>query len=360
MSSEYIVSLALERRIETFVAWGDALEGLSDQELRPYLAQAELENAWFTEEYLRHALARVRAMLQREAIESWASAYDLAVGPASRVGLVMAANVPLVGFHDILCVLMSGQRAYLRPSARDTSLLGLMTDLLMRVSSEMSAYLRYCDRLKEIDALIATGRDETVSSLRRYFAHMPHLLRGSRSSCAILRGDESVSDLKKMAEDAFLYFGLGCRSINKVYLPFSYDLDRLVRIWQDTPVRRYSLSHHRYMNHYLYQRALRMASGGHYLDGGFFVFVEEKSISSPIGVLFYERYKDMRELKAQIDAQMGQLQCIYATDGCWPGAQQWGRAQSPALDDYADQVDTMAFLAQLARGPHLVSEDKPN
>ena len=172
-------------------------------------------------------------MLQPEVLERWSANYLLDRQEAARVGLIMASNIPLVGFHDLLCVLMSGHQAHLRPSQQDTVLLKLLTDLLLEVCPDWDPYIFYTDRLTDIDALIAAGRDETIAHLRRYLGHLPHLLRGTRTSCAILSGRETDQEHSEIADDAFIYFGMGCRSINKLYLPRGYDLNPLLSIWKD-------------------------------------------------------------------------------------------------------------------------------
>ena len=349
-----LLALPLKQRLEACGSWGDALERVTREDLCPYIERALVDNPWFTEGGVRHALHRVCEILRPQLLEEWVARYELdRQQEAARVGLIMASNIPLVGFHDLLCVLISGQRAYLRPSDRDTALFHLITDRLLEVCPDLKPYLFYVDRLGDVDALMATGRDETMAHFERYFGHLPHLFRGARSSCAILSGKETQQELADAADDAFLYFGLGCRSISKLYLPQGYDLSALLNAWKDKYMR--LEDHHRYMNHYIYQRALCMMGQRSYVDASFFVLLEDKGLSAPPSVVFYEWYEDIALLVRQLEAKGSELQCVYASEGIWEEARRFGTAQSPALDDYADGVDTMRFLERL---PHFSAEER--
>ena len=342
-------SLPISTRLQAFMQLGEALPQ-SEAALAPYLEHAVAENPWFTTDNVRHALARVCRLLRAEQIEAWLRTYVLPAAAPRCVGLVPAGNIPLMGFHDLLAVLISGHVLHIKPSRRDRVLMRLLTDMLFRVCPAFAPYVHYPERLTAVDALIATGSNDTVAHFVRYFGHLPHIVRGSRSSCALLRGNEPPAALTALGEDVFRYFGLGCRSVSKLYLPRGYDISRLIAAWQPYSAL---LQHNRYANHCLYQQAMHAAAGEDVTFCEFLLLKPEKALHSPIGVLHYETYEDEKEVHDSLCSAADQFQAIYTwppsspTQGQLESSEAFGTAQQPALDTYADNIDTMAFLSKL-------------
>ncbi len=345
-----LFSLSVDVRLRGIIGLGKALISCTPPYLAPYFLQAEADNPWFTQENLQHALKRVQACVTEEALHAWAATYTLSVVPSRRVGLVLAGNIPWVGLHDLLAVLLSGHVACLKPSRRDDALMRLATDTLLREAPYFAPYIHYPDSLTQVDALVATGSSETVTHVARHFADIPHLLRGTGGSCAIVHGDEPKNALAALGEDVFTYFGLGCRSVNKLFVPTDYDITALLSHWV---CHERLMDNARYAHHVMYQRAVLLAAGTPYIDGRFCLLQEEKSLLSPTGVLFYERYSCVEALQTRLDAHAGELQAMYAWKRIAKGKhfENFGCAQSPPLSNYADDTDTMDFLSTLNNLP---------
>ena len=211
------ILLPLASRLQAFIDLGDFLRALKETDLRTYLAKACETNPWFTKENVQHAFFRVHTLLQEHVLRFWLKKYLLPTTKSKKIGLILAGNIPLVGFYDLLCVLLSGHIAYLKPSRRDDVLMRYITDALCKICPDFAHYIAYPDQLADIDALIATGSSETATHFAKSFGHLPHILRGHRNSVAILRGHEPPDALHLLGEDVFTYFGLGCRSVSKLY-----------------------------------------------------------------------------------------------------------------------------------------------
>ena len=340
-------SLSRTVRLEAFVRLGEILAHLPEATLSDCFRRAVAENPWFTSENVRHALLRIRALLRPAALQSWLKGYLLHdLVQTCRVGIITAGNVPLVGFHDLLCVLISGHAAYIKPSRRDQVLIQLVSDSLLRVCPDFRSYVCYPNRLSEVDALIATGSNETVPHFVRYFEHIPHIIRGSRSSCAVLFGSEPPEALQALGEDVFRYFGLGCRSVSKFYLPEGYDFSKLSSAWEPYVSL---LQHSRYANHCLYHRGIQAASRTSFVDFEYVLLKEDTSLFSPVGILHYETYTSEKDLRSRLAEQRLHLQSVYSwkpEESNLP-SEPFGSAQSPSLSTYADNIDTMNFLTNL-------------
>lgn len=303
------------------------------------LDRAGSENGWFIPEFSKKAAETVaKAFLKRDLLATWLSAYPLTeTEPAAAplTGIVMAGNIPLVGFHDFLCGFAAGHRLLLKPSSRDQVLIRHLTDRLIRTEPACAEQIGYSEMLKGCDRYIATGSNNSSRYFDYYFRKYPHIIRRNRTSVAILDGTETAEELDLLADDVHLYFGLGCRNVTKLYIPEGYDFVPLLDAF-----RKYSYfsDHHKFRNNYDYNLALHVLNKQFYMTNGTILLSESASLFSPISQLNYEYYSDREKVTASLQGSED-LQCVVG-HGNFP----FGKAQEPALTDYADGVDTMAFL----------------
>lgn len=309
--------------------------------LQQAVKSAGEQNGWFTEENVHRALSAWGNNLSAERLNRWLSSYTLSGKSKKKVALIMAGNIPLVGFHDLLSVLITGNTALIKLSANDRVLLPLFLEYLIAQAPELEADLLIADGpLKDYDAVIATGTNNTSRYFEYYFADKPHLIRRNRNSVAILSGEESDSQLAALGEDIFTYFGLGCRNVSKLYVPETYSFEPFFQA-----IRKYSYlsSHRKYGNNYDYNKAVYLMSAFPFLDNGFLLLKEDTAYSSPIATLFYERYAKVPELRQKIAADRDGIQCVVGNAELdWDTP--FGTSQYPELWDYADGVDTVDFL----------------
>lgn len=302
------------------------------------IEKAQSENPWFTPQNIRFAMRQWGRSLTEEAIRKWSARYPCA-DRCGRVLLVLAGNIPMVGLHDILCTYLSGHRALIKTSRDDTVLIKAAVDFLQETEPDLADRLLLSRSLehKSIDAVIATGSDQARQYFEYYFRDTATLLRHARYSIGVVGPDTSDEQLELLADDMMLYFGLGCRNVSLVLVPQDFDMNRLCRA-----LGKYAdVAHHaRYRNNYDYRRAIQSLSDpqGVY-DTGFLLLVPREDPALPIGMAGYRRYDSREEALALLDRFGEKLQCVVG-DGFLP----WGSAQRPALDEYADGVDTMAFL----------------
>ena len=311
---------------------------------RCILKKIQQHNTWFTSDQVQFACVHVAQQLQEDKLLNWIHAYALPVSSSRRVGLVLAGNVPLVGWHDVLCTLISGHIACIKPSSRDTVLIETLTQHLIKQNTALSTRITYPPHLKEVDAVIATGHKDTALHFKRYFSHIPCLIRHNRGSCAVLHGKESDELLEKLGADVFQYFGWGCRNVSRLYVPIGFSWERLISAWQ--PYQD-CLRHASYANNYTYQRALLQMTQTTYIDGGFFLLKEEAAVFSPISVLFYTYYHSLKEVKVNLLQHASHTQIVTSDNAWWQHSIPIGQTQKPTLCDYADGVDTLAFLSDI-------------
>lgn len=300
--------------------------------------KAEQENGWFTREFIDHAVRHIATeWLQPEALLAWAQGASVADHcPQPRcVGIVMAGNIPLVGFHDWLSVFMSGHQALVKLSSKDRVLMEHLFLTLEAWEPSFAGQTIRAERLSGADAYIATGSNNSSRYFEYYFGKYPHIIRKNRSSAALLSGQETTDQLLALAHDVHLYFGLGCRNVTKLYVPASYDFVPLLNAFRS--YERLSL-HHKYKNNYDYQLALQILNKNFYMTNGTVLLIENPSVFSPISLLHYEYYQDPATVVESLK-QNPDLQCLAGTAGI-----PFGSSQSPALDDYADGVNTLDFL----------------
>jgi hypothetical protein len=329
-------------RLAAFAALGHHLAALTEAEIIELAARARNQNAWFDLPNVRTALAGIVHLLAEPALSQWAGRYPAEPASPRQVGVVMAGNIPMVGFHDLLCVLLSGHTLLAKLSKDDTLLMLWLGQQLLEIEPLFAERLHFVERLNAADAFIATGSDNTARYFEFYFKGRPHLIRRNRTSLAILTGNETAEEMTALGPDIFQYYGLGCRNVSKLYVPAGYDfvplLDAL-QIWH--PV----LNHHKYQNNYDYNKSIMLVNAVPHFDNGFLLLTENRALVSPISVVHYSTYTQEIDLVDQLTDVAAQTQCLVSAGGRYPGSFPLGRAQSPAVSDYADGIDTMEFLA---------------
>ena len=319
----------------------------SREEFETMLQKAYVENPWFTMESCRHALAYWGDALRPEHLDPWLAKYPSPAPGPLKVALVLAGNIPLVGLHDLVSVLLTGNHALVKCASNDRVLLPYLARKLEAFEPGLSGRIRFTEgQLEAFDAVIATGSNNTSRYFEYYFSKKPHIIRKNRHGAAVLSGTESPEDLQGLANDVFLYFGMGCRSVSKLFVPEGYDFDPVFNAFYRF---RHLADHQKYANNYDYNKAVYLMSGSPMLDNGFLLLKEDASFGSPIGTLFYETYNSRETLASRLRAASESLQCVVA--GSWlEGAVPFGKAQYPELWEYADGVDTVDFLLKTSGG----------
>jgi hypothetical protein len=337
--------MKLSRRIDAFARLGQVIREIEEDELLEVSARARNANNWFTDSSVKQALDGCAYMLQHEKLKQWTSSYTLEPSEPKEVGVVMAGNIPLVGFHDFLSVLISGHKLSAKLSSQDNILLPFLSKKLIETEPRFEALLSYPELLNDLDAVIATGSDNTSRYFEYYFSKIPHIIRKNRSSVIMLDGEETDEQLQEMGKDIFTYFGLGCRNISKLFVPEDYSFDRF---FENIESYESVTNHHKYVNNYDYNKSIFLINMVPHLDNGFLLLKESEELVSPISVLFYERYTDRNDLYEKLGRHEEKIQCVVAVNNAYETAVKPGEAQLPEPWDYADGVDTLEFLSKLA------------
>ncbi|MHA7129098.1 acyl-CoA reductase [Algoriphagus namhaensis] len=334
--------MTLAQRLAAFDQLRTTILNLPEEEAQALFAAAKNKNNWFTTESCQSALHGIAHMLDPHSLKNWLANYDIPDALSQKsVGLMLAGNIPAVGFHDLLCTLLSGKKASVKLSSSDSILMSWIIQKLKEAEPEMEDQIQVEEMLKGKDAYIATGSDNSSRYFDYYFGKYPHIIRKNRTSVAVLTGDEQVLDLGNLGKDIFTYFGLGCRNVSKLFVKEGADLVGLL----DALAGYESVAdHHKYFNNYEYNKSIYLVNQTPHLDSGFVLLKEDAALVSPIAVLYYEYYRDAQDLQRKLISQEEKIQCVVGTeDGFIP----FGQAQKPAVTDYADGVDTMKFLLQL-------------
>lgn len=342
------LSMHLTQRINAFVRLGYYLKQMAsekrDVQAETILTKTEAANGWFTKENLKFSLHNWGEALSESNLQQWVANYQMEAYPPKTIGVVMAGNVPLVGFHDFLSVLITGNRVLAKLSSNDRALLPFLAQKLIALEPGFEDHIRFTEeKISNFDAVIATGSNNTARYFEYYFGKHPNIIRKNRNSIAILSGNETDRELNALADDIFRYFGLGCRNVSKIYVPENYDFKTFFKAmfhWKKI------IHNHKYMNNYDYNKAVYLMDGLPLLDNGYMVLKEDNGFSSPISVVFYEKYAALEELKEKLEQQSENIQCIVSNLGL-ANEISFGKAQTPALLDYADGIDTVNFLLKL-------------
>ncbi len=331
----------LVQRIDAFSKLGDKINQVSSADLQEVIDNIKNQNPWFTEENTTLALSGVAKFLDKSNLEKWTSSYLLAPKESKNIGVAMAGNIPLVGFHDFLCVLLSGHNLTSKLSSQDSILIKWLTDLLISIEPGFSTRIVFQERLNHVDAMIATGSDNTARYFEYYFRKIPHIIRKNRSSCAIILGEEPADELNLLGKDVFTYFGLGCRNVSKFYVPEGYNFIGLLDSWAPFHDIIY---HHKYCNNYDYQKSILLVNGIHFFDTGYVLVTENNALVSPISTVYYETYVDQNDLAKKISVHRDKIQCLVSANSWYKGSVAFGKSQLPEVWEYADNIDTLKFL----------------
>lgn len=334
--------MKLEDRIAAFVKLGKQLNAIDEVKWEELVTKAKNENSWFTKDTIESAFRGIKGYLQEADLRKWTAAYNLTDVKPKVVGVVMAGNLPLVGFHDFLAVLISGHSVLIKLSSKDRVLPMFIAQELIGIEPRFEGTIQFEEQLKDFDAVIATGGDNAARYFHYYFGKYPNVIRKNRTSCAILKGNESDQEIEALGSDIFNYFGLGCRNVSKIFVPKNYEVISLFPKWEKFND---IINHHKYHNNYDYQKSILLINGNHFFDTGFLLVEENQKLVSPISVLYYERYEDESDLALKILETKDKIQCIVGK--MTPASIPFGQAQSPMLWDYADQIDTLKFLESL-------------
>ncbi len=308
---------------------------------------AEKENPWFTQDSISSALVSIGESLMEEKIEQWIEPYQHQIQKNEKIcniAVVMAGNIPAVGFHDFLCVLISGNKLIAKLSSQDRRLISAMAEILKSLDPEWRKYIHFSENtISDFQKIIATGTNHTIRHYTYYFKQYPYLFRHNRNSVAVLNGRETSVQLEALAGDMLKYFGLGCRNVSKLFVPRGYDFKALMTALEPY---RYYIGHNKYMNNYNYNKSIFNLNQIPFEDTGFLLFTHTVQLKSNIGVIYYEEYIDNQILKNKILEEKEFIQCVVCTPGTGLNGIPPGQSQKPDLWDYADSIDTMNFILQ--------------
>lgn len=352
--------MTLTERKEAFVSLGKFLEQFVEEQpvkaddiplndlfyegMLHQLKLTEEHNAWFTRENIRFALKSWSKALTDENLTAWLNRYDIPKTEPKKVAIIMAGNIPLVGFHDFLSVLVTGHKVLVKQSSKDKQLLPYLAKYLEYTEPRFKGKITFTEeKLEGFDAVIATGSDNTTRYFEYYFKNKPHIIRHNRNSVAVLTGNETREQLEDLSHDIFRYYGLGCRNVSKLFVPEGYDFDAFfnaIYSWH------YLVDKQKYANNYDYNKAVYLMSEFTFLENGFFMLKEDASYSSPIATAFYEVYNDKPALETKLNKDASKIQCIVAS-GFTETEIPFGESQQPKLWDYADNVDVVSFLLKI-------------
>jgi hypothetical protein len=305
---------------------------------------SQSHNGWFTPEQVYFSVQSWAKALTETNLNQWLSPYDFSKTTPKKIGLVLAGNIPLVGFHDFLSVLISGHDVLVKTSSNDQHLLKFLAKYLISIQPELNSKITFVEgKLEGFDAVIATGSNNTARYFEFYFKDKPSIIRKNRNSVAVLDGTESHEDLVGLGEDIFRYFGLGCRNVSKLFVPKDYNFDAFFKAMYEY---REVIQYEKYANNYDYNKAVFLMSNFQLLDNEFLTIKEDSSYASPISSVFYEFYENIDEIKNRLNTDAEQIQCV-VSNNLIENSVSFGQTQQPRLWDYADNVDTLAFLSKI-------------
>lgn len=352
--------MQLQERINAFVKLGDFIRQFSNEVIQKddkvehnamffdgfkhQLKLAEEHNGWFTKENITFALNSWAEALTNENILKWLQPYTIDNIKPKTVAIIMAGNIPLVGFHDFLSVLICGHKVLVKQSSNDKQLLPFLSKYLEYVAPKFKGQIKFTEeKVEGFDAVIATGSNNTARYFEYYFKEKPSIIRNNRNSVAILTGNETDEDLKNLSEDIFRYYGLGCRNVSKLFVPKDYDFNSFFEaMYHWHPI----IDKAKYANNYDYNKAVYLMSEFDILENGFFMIKEDESYASPIATVFYQKYNNLETLKEKLEADKNHIQCV-VSNGCFENEINFGHTQKPQLWDYADSVDSVKFLLSI-------------
>jgi hypothetical protein len=332
----------INRFTGTFATLGKYLSE-PDEELTEVINDEQHYNAWFTPANVDKAVRSIGAMLNTDDLHTWFSKYDFNQSN-KKVGLILAGNIPLVGFHDVLCVLASGNHALIKASSQDNHLIKFVLQKLVEIDNSVADSYFFIEKLENFNAVIATGSNNTSRYFEYYFGKVPNIIRKNRNSVAVLTGNETAEQLHELGHDIFDYYGLGCRNVSKILVPDGYNFNFFFEsIESYNPI----IHHHKYNNNYDYNKSIYLVNRDEHLDNGFLLVKKDDRFTSPLAVLFHSSYTDIKDVEQLINDNSEKIQCVVSGISLNVNSQvvDFGQSQQPKLWDYADGIDTMEFLS---------------
>lgn len=334
----------LETRLQAFVKLGQDLSTITSEQVQELAYKAGNDNPWFDERNVSSALNGIIKQLDKENLQEWLFVYDLENITPKKIGVMMAGNIPFAGFTDFLCILITGHYLHAKLNKEDSFLMQLLAQRLIQIEPEFATRIQFVPLLKAVDALIASGNDNTVRNLEQYFSNKPYIIRRTRTSLGILTGKETTEELKALGNDIFVYYGLSSRNVAKVLVPAGYVFNHFFETNESFHT---ILDHHRYQNNYDYNKSLLLVNRVPHFDNGFLLVTPSEQFISPISVLFYQEYQNPEDLNKLIAANQEETHNLVAADGWYNKSVPFGQAHYPAVWDNTDGVDTIEFLAAL-------------
>lgn len=336
-----LINMTKREKINALSQLGTYIQEKPDA-LEEAVERAYYKNRWFTHDNTWRSLQSIAGnMLDAGKLEKWLAPYGFPDNKdPRRIGLVLAGNLPLVGFHDVLSTMIAGHRAMIKMSSKDKELLPHLLDQLATIDGDFAAHFELVERLTDIDAVIATGSNNTARYFEYYFGKYPNIIRKNRNSVAILAGNESAADYLDLGKDVFSYFGMGCRNVSKLYLPTGFDPAEVLNGLEPFGA---VMEHDKYRNNYDYHRSILLLNQDSHLASDFLMLLQREAIASPMASLHYEFYEDETDLQSKLNQHKNEIQVIASNDEKL-GHVPLGKTQEPELWDYADDVDTMEFL----------------
>lgn len=332
---------------------GNELKKMSEkEEINYYFTEYENiynHNPWFIRNFVEYALKQWAENLNEQQIYNWLKNYNIPseIDKSTVVAIICAGNIPLVGLHDIICCYLSGVKTIVKLSSKDNILMKYVIEKLYELDSNAKNEIKYTeDQLSNINAIIATGTNNTNQYFEEYFGKYPHIFRKNKNSLAVITEKNSIEDLKNLADDIFLYFGLGCRSVSKIFIPKNFDFNKLETAFCKY---KYLIDHHKYYNNLTYQYALMSMNQTIHINCENILLIENQAFHSAIGVLNYEYYSSIENVNKILSENTKNIQCIVSNDKTVNNALDFGHAQQPNLSDYADNIDTIKFLLNIRK-----------
>lgn len=350
--------MTLDQRINAFSKLGDFLAQFSKREKSKQLEElnlvfydafwleikkAEIHNRWFIEDNVLFAVEAWSKLLSKENLKKWVNKHQFE-NESKNIGVIQAGNIPLVGFHDFVSVLIAGHVFQGKASSKDQNLPQFLSKILIHIESQFDDKIFWQERLSQFDAVIATGSDNTARYFDYYFGKKPNIIRKNRSSWAVITGKETQAELELLGADIFSYYGLGCRNIAKLFVPENYDFARFFEAIEPFAG---VYNNNKYANNFDYNQSVYLLNQIDFLQNGFFIVKEDEAFHSPLSVAFYETYSTLSEVEQKIEAYKNEIQIVVSAQGEIKNTIPFGDGQKPELWDYADKIDTLEFLAQL-------------
>ena len=335
--------MTLQERINTISELGLYLRKNFLEDHFDTIKLATAKNPWFTVKSITNAVLSISDMVEKDMLSAWLNPYTIKEPSAPKnVLIIMAGNIPLVGFHDLLSVIIMGHNPVIKLSSNDNVLMPLIINIFLDLSPLNYNQIKFINEVKgrSFDAVIATGTDNSANYFKYYFKDAKRIIRKNRRSIAILDGSENSQQIKGLANDIFLYYGLGCRNVSKIYLPIGYDLNILFKSFY---LHKHVIEHKKYGNNYDYNKAIYLMGNNKLIENGFILLKEDSSLYSPVAMLYYEYYNDINDVHSFIDKNSDKIQCIVSKNNI-----PFGNTQKPKLWDYADGVDIIDFLKEMS------------